>query len=521
MSLFLRCILIISFLGVITGSAQTPDWSTQIAPILYNRCAPCHHSGGVAPFPLITYNDAVQHAFSIQAQVNARLMPPFPADPDCSVPLLKDRHLTQQEIDYINEWVNGGMPAGNLNNAPAPPTFSTGSALPVIDQVFQFPAYTVPASTDQFRTFVLPTGFTSTKYLNQIEFQISNPEIVHHILLYYDPTTASLTKDQNEPGPGFTSNGTNSPSSSAVLIAGWVPGMEPEILPADFGYEIPANSYLAMEIHYAPGSQGKVDSTRVNLKFCAHPSPRAIYVSPVLFHYWPSLTNGPFIIPANTIKTFYEKSTVSLGDYSIYSILPHAHLICTRFDVYMTKPNSTDTVRLLCIPRWDFRWQLSYPLKNLVRFTPGSGYRLGARAVYDNTANNPNNPNNPPAMITLGEKTTDEMMVVFFAYLAYKPGDELIDLQTGTSQPQTEADQLHLFPNPAYDLVNLQAWISGGPVTMTLYNSAGMVVWQKQWDHQPQGSFADVVDVSKWAPGFYLAELRGNGFLQRAPLVKQ
>lgn len=501
--------------------AQTPDWSNKIASIIYAKCAPCHHSGGVAPFPLMSYTDAVQHAFGIQAQVNAGLMPPFPADGSCSAPLLKNRRLSQQEIDDINAWVNGGMPAGDLNNAPAPPVFTPGSTLPVIDTYFQFPSFTVPSNTDYFRTFVLPSNFSTTRYLNQIEFQISNPEIVHHILLYYDPTPNSWVKDQNDPGPGFASNGTGAPSSSAVLIAGWVPGMEPEILPANFGYEIPANAYFAMEIHYAPQSQGKTDSTRVNLKFCDHPTPRAIYVNAVLYHYPPSLTNGPFIIPPNTVKTFYEKSVVFIGDYSIYSILPHAHLICTRFDVYLTYPNSTDTLRLLCIPRWDFRWQLSYPLKKLVRFTPGAGQKLGARATYDNTANNPNNPNSPPALITLGEKTTDEMMVVFFAYLYYQPGDENLDLQTGTYDASPPQASLHIFPNPAAEEVQVSAWIEAGPVELRLYNLSGQLIKLQRYGQQPAGSFAEVVSLASLLPGYYIVELTSAGGRFRQALIKQ
>lgn len=512
--------LISIFSGNLCVQAQTADWSSKVAHIIYDHCAPCHYPGGAGPFPLLTYDDAVLHAFGIQAQVNARLMPPFPADPDCSAPLAKNRRLSQSDIDALNEWINLGMPAGNLQDAPAPPAFGTGSALDYIDYSFQFPVYTVPSATDHFRTFVLPSNFSTVHYLNQIEFQISNPEIVHHILLYYDPTLSSWNKDQDDPGPGFSSSGTGSPSPSAVLIAGWVPGMEPERLPVNFGYEIPANAYFAMEIHYAPNSLGKTDSTRVNIKFCNHPDPRPIYVSPVLFHYWPSLTNGPLVIPPNTIKTFYEKSTISTGDFSIYSILPHAHLICTQYDVYMTGPNPTDTTRLLCLPRWDFRWQMSYPLQKLIRFTPGAGYKLGARATYDNTVNNPNNPNNPPAYVTLGEKTTDEMMVVFFGYLTYQPGDENLDLQVGTESLTNQEFLLQVHPNPAVDQIGFSAWIESGPVQFSIYNASGRVVLQRHWGLQPRGAFAGTADVSALPAGFYVAELRSAEGRRYASVVK-
>ncbi|MBI3234368.1 MAG: T9SS type A sorting domain-containing protein [Bacteroidetes bacterium] len=53
-----------------------------------------------------------------------------------------------------------------------------------------------------------------------------------------------------------------------------------------------------------------------------------------------------------------------------------------------------------------------------------------AEAFYDNTTNNPDNPSNPPKDVSLGEATTDEMMLVYFSYMAYKAGDENISLDT-------------------------------------------------------------------------------------------
>jgi hypothetical protein len=35
------------------------------------------------------------------------------------------------------------------------------------------------------------------------------------------------------------------------------------------------------------------------------------------------------------------------------------------------------------------------------------------RATYDNSADNPHNPNSPPALVRLGEQTTNEMCFVF------------------------------------------------------------------------------------------------------------
>src|SRR5687768_16969033 len=60
--------------------AQTPNWAQHVAPILYNKCTSCHHSGGIAPFPLMNYSDAQSWASFIKTDVQSGKMPPWPPD---------------------------------------------------------------------------------------------------------------------------------------------------------------------------------------------------------------------------------------------------------------------------------------------------------------------------------------------------------------------------------------------------------------------------------------------------------
>src|SRR5258706_11960510 len=97
-------VLILSSLTGIRMLAQIPDWSTSIATILYSNCTVCHHEGGIAPFSLITYDDAINNAFQMQSDVNAKVMPPWPADPDFSH-FKDERVLSDYDISQINDWV--------------------------------------------------------------------------------------------------------------------------------------------------------------------------------------------------------------------------------------------------------------------------------------------------------------------------------------------------------------------------------------------------------------------------------
>jgi hypothetical protein len=73
--------------------------------------------------------------------------------------------LDQSEIEAINQWVDGGMPSGDLATAPDPPAFNNGtSTLSSIDHTIQIPTYTTQYAEDEYRWFVIPSEFTETMY---------------------------------------------------------------------------------------------------------------------------------------------------------------------------------------------------------------------------------------------------------------------------------------------------------------------------------------------------------------------
>ena len=135
-------------------------------------------------------------------------------------------------------------------------------------------------------------------------------------------------------------------------------------------------------------------------------------------------------IPANEIKTFHTQYIVP-QNISLISVNPHMHLIGKTFLAYALKPNG-DTVPLIRIPKWDFRWQYYYTYKHPLKLEKGSAIHVFG--TYDNTKENPNNPNFPPKEINEGNgiesmKTSEEMFQFIFTYMAYKEGDEKIDLE--------------------------------------------------------------------------------------------
>ena len=125
----------------------------------------------------------------------------------------------------------------------------------------------------------------------------------------------------------------------------------------------------------------------------------------------------------------FTTSFLVAEDLSLLTINPHMHLLGVSFLAYVLLPNC-DTLRLIRIPKWDFRWQYFYTFKKIMKIPAGSIIR--AEGIYDNTENNPLNPFHPPRTIAEREgsmRTTDEMFQLICTYLPYRSGDENISLE--------------------------------------------------------------------------------------------
>lgn len=496
------------------AQAQTPTWSNDVAAIIYNRCATCHHSGGIAPFNLMSYGDAMSHASGIKVAVESGMMPPWPPDATYSR-LAHERALSPTEKAKILDWLNGGRPSGDLSLAPPAPGFSNSGDLPgTPDLVVKIPIYTSPAATsDMYRCFVLPTGQNADKYITAFEALPGNRAIVHHVLVYADTTGITTTLDAADPGPGYTSFG-GIGTNQAILLGGWVPGTTPLKYPPNFGSKLPKKAKLVVQIHYPAGSAGMKDSTEIHFFFSPTNNLRDVMILPALNH---GLNiSSPLVIPANTVKTFTEEISVPY-DVSLLGVAPHMHLLGQKIESFGVKPNG-DTLRFINIPKWDFHWQGFYLLRQIMKLdTRTMAY---ARATYDNTANNPVNPNNPPKLVQAGESTTDEMMLVYFIFALYQPGDENIVIdQTSTTavnslQPYyREVELLQPYPIPAQNQLiakyHLDKACTG---SLELINISGQRVKQIFSGQRLNKGYTTLpVDVSTLPAGIYTLRLTAGG----------
>jgi mono/diheme cytochrome c family protein len=101
------------------SAAPAATFSHDIAPIVYEKCAPCHHPGEAAPFSLLTYEDVKKRAALIATVTRSGYMPPWLPEHGYG-DFAGERRLTAEEIATIASWVKDGAPEGAPSETPPP-----------------------------------------------------------------------------------------------------------------------------------------------------------------------------------------------------------------------------------------------------------------------------------------------------------------------------------------------------------------------------------------------------------------
>ena len=111
------------------AAPDAPTFSRDIAPILQRSCQSCHRTGGVAPMPLLTYEQVrpfgplIKYRTGIRDRAGA--MPPWYVEKDIGIQHYKyDPSLSDEELAAIAAWVDAGSPEGNPADLPASRDFN-------------------------------------------------------------------------------------------------------------------------------------------------------------------------------------------------------------------------------------------------------------------------------------------------------------------------------------------------------------------------------------------------------------
>jgi len=389
--------------------AAVPLFYQDVLPIFERKCQTCHRAGEAAPMALETYEQARPYARGIRDAVLRHTMPPWFAKAERGV-FANDPRLTAGEIATIRRWADGGAPAGK---AVVPGVhWTAGWRIGAPDAVVRMPsAFAVPARGEvDYQHVIVPTGFTEDRWVTAIEVRPSSRAQVHHAVVFVRPPKSVWLRAQPV-GALFTAKGQALAGLSTLdeVIAVYLPGAEPHVLPAGHGKLIPAGSDLIFQIHYTANGRPGEDQTQVGMVFAKE--------RPRMRHYSMSIAQGQFTIPPNTAAHPVQASFLVNTHTEIYALAPHMHLRGKSMRVSAVEPDETERV-LLDVPRYDFYWQLVYRPARPIAIPRGT--RLLIDAVFDNSAANSRNPD-PKATVGWGEQSREEMAVCFVDFLLPVP----------------------------------------------------------------------------------------------------
>ncbi len=390
---------------------DTPTYYADVLPILQKRCQDCHHPGEVAPFSLLTYEQAKKRAHDLADVVEDHKMPPWPASTTTGGPFRDARILSKAEIETLTEWAEAGAPEGLASAGPPPRKFDDEWPLGKPDLVLKpDDAYTVGAEgRDEYRVFVISTGLKEGKWIRAVDYKPGNRRVVHHLLGAFDTRGAAKAKDLADPKPGYEVFGGFGVLPSGTL-GGWAPGKTAHFEADSVGRYLPAGSDVLIQIHYHKSGKPESDQTAIGLYFARKPVDKLLRGAIVRPPTQSLFSRPQLIIPAG-VANYETRGSFNLPyDAHLIGITPHMHLLGKDFLLTALRPDGS-RLNLIKIDQWNFNWQLNYELEHPIALPKGTKIELLAH--FDNSASNPNNPNSPPREVRWGEQTTDEMCIGF------------------------------------------------------------------------------------------------------------
>ena len=368
------------------GSGLT--YHRDVKPIIERRCGRCHQPGGIAPFSLLGFGQAVGMRGPLAAAVTSRRMPPWPPA-RCCTEYQHDKSLSDAERATLLSWVDQGAVEGSATTDDG--GVSQPTALSRVDETLSMAKGYLPApaggKTDETRCFLLDWPQTATRYVTGLDVRPGVPSMVHHalVLLASKEDVAALEKlDAADPGEGWSCPGSIVRFSG--YLGGWTPGFDAQEFPPGLGYEVQPGQKVILSVHYSlhEAAPLKPDLTQVQVKFQAEPT-RPMKAIAVYDLRWPF---GGMRIPAGSSDTRYHYSFDPTDYYSggkpmlLHGVTLHMHSHGTKGTVAILRKDGT-TECLLQVDAYDDKWQGDYTFLEPKRLAPGD--HLFIECQWDNT----------------------------------------------------------------------------------------------------------------------------------------
>ena len=425
--------------------------------LIYEKCANCHYKNGPAPFSLTSYKDIVKRKKMISHVINSDYMPPWPADPNFSS-FLGEKTLSEKEKKVIQNWLKQKNEAFDELEISFQDKKRTPDLIVRMNKEYKIDG----DNSDKFLMMKFPFEIPKDTFIESINFVPGNKQIVHHVnahLISYNEKKKNIFEGERiidtEIFPDsicfkklnlFNDDGSIPALSRSV--SNYLPGSVQASYPNGIGVlkASKKNVILVNDFHYGPSARDTTDNSYFEIYFSKNPPTRNLreitlgtlglkqdYYSFDTTFYCVQEIKPKLIIKPNQILSCSTRTKV-LKDISILTINPHMHLLGKKIKSYAITPQK-DTINLIKINDWNFRWQYFYTFEKMLKIPKNSD--IIVEATFDNTKNNLDNPFDPPRKISEkidwngkgSMKTSDEMLQFIITYLPYEQNDENISLK--------------------------------------------------------------------------------------------
>jgi mono/diheme cytochrome c family protein len=392
-----------------SDDADDVTYTRDVAPIIQQNCQVCHRPGGIGPMDLVTYDDARRYARRIREQVANRIMPPYYYDNDVGIQDLQhDWRLSDQDIATVVAWVDQGSVQGDPADMPVadlPDTedWSLAAQLGQPDIIVPSTPIDVPAAgNDMWHRPIVPTGLTEDRCIAALQVKPAGNAkgVVHHA----NSTFQRATDEGN-----FEATGDRATEYAMGKLG--------ELIPDGVCRTIPADSYVAWDIHLYPGGLGAaapndiIPDNVVELGIWLHPADYQYEYKQDLALY--GIREGELLMPPNGTAMTQGFRTFD-HPVRIDSFQPHGHLRMRSASLEILYPETGRVEVVSMISNWSATWHQSHIYGNNSAPLVPAGAVLIMKQWYDNTSNNPNVVD-PEMWVDDGSRTADEMSHAWIA----------------------------------------------------------------------------------------------------------
>lgn len=388
--------------SVVLASTETPDYATEVAPVIIENCASCHREGGIGPFAMDSHLMLQGWSPMIREVLLTKRMPPMQVDPSIGH-FSNAAYISDESLQTIVNWIDAGAPRGSfevdpLSNLTYPDVKSWQLGEP--DFIVQSPRQEIPATgVLEYINVDVELPFTEDKWVKAVQFIPGDETVLHHLLTY---VTA--------PNEAFD-GGESSPNSTAAtrFLEGYAPGkVEAMVFPEDTGVLIPAGHKLSMQFHFTTNGRATSDQTTLGMYF---------YDEPPAHENLTRTVAGMFVIPPHAYNHEVRGSYLFKEAVVVNGLRAHMHFRGKDMKFSVEYPDGTRE-DLLSVPNYSYAWQPTYQLSEH-KYLP-AGTRVHVTGAFDNSEFNPANPD-PDKEVRFGLQSWEEMFMGYWTY--YEAGD--------------------------------------------------------------------------------------------------